>query len=98
DFDEAFRTVDVILTPTAPEVAFKIGEKSSDPLKMYLADVFVGPTSLAGLCALSVPCGFVDGLPVGMQLIGPRMHEEIPLQFGHQFQQVTTWHLENPTI
>ncbi len=98
DFDEAFKKVDVIMTPTAPETAFKLGEKSADPLKMYLSDVFVSPASLAGVCALSVPCGFVEGLPVGLQIIGPRMREELPLRFGHHYQQVTNWHTQHPAL
>lgn len=98
DFDEAFKKVDVIMTPTAPETAFKVGEKSADPIKMYLSDVFVSPASLAGLSALSVPCGFAEGLPVGLQIIGPRLAEELPLRFGHQYQQVTDWHKQHPVL
>lgn len=98
DFDEAFKQVDVIMTPTTPEVAFKFGDKTNDPLKMYLSDAFVGPASLAGLCALSVPCGFVEGLPVGLQIIGPRLREELPLRFGHHFQQVTSFHTQHPAL
>ncbi len=98
DFEEAFKKVDVIVAPTSPEVAFKLGEKTNDPMKMYLADIFVGSASLAGVCSLSVPCGFVKGLPVGMQFIGPRLREEVPLMFGHQFQQITNWHTQHPLI
>lgn len=98
DFDEAFKKVDVIMTPTTPEVAFKLGDKTNDPLKMYLSDAFVGPASLAGLCALSVPCGLVDGLPVGLQIVGPRLHEELPLRFGHHYQQVTSFHTQHPAL
>jgi len=98
DFDEAFKKVDVIMTPTAPETAFALGAKSADPLKMYLSDIFVSPASLAGLAALSVPCGFVDGLPVGLQIIGPHLREDLPLRFGHQFQQTTDWHTKHPAL
>lgn len=98
DFEEAFQSVDIIAAPAAPEIAFKVGEKTSDPLSMYLADIFVIPASLAGIPALSVPCGFSENLPVGLQLIGPKNHEEIPLQFGHQFQLVTEWHKRHPNI
>lgn len=98
DFDRAFEQVDVIATPTAPETAFRIGEKTDDPLKMYLSDAFVGPPSLAGVCALSVPCGFVDGLPVGLQIIAPRLAEDRALHVGHQFQQHTTWHTQHPIV
>lgn len=98
DFTEAFKEVDVIAAPTASEVAFKLGEKTNDPMKMYLADIFMIPAPLAGIPALSVPCGFVDNLPVGLQLIGPYLREEIPLQFGYQYQQLTGWHNEHPNI
>lgn len=98
DFDAAFEKVDVIVTPTTPEVAFPIGAKSTDPLKMYLSDIFVSPASLAGLSALSIPCGFEGGLPVGLQIIGPRLKEELPLRFGHQFQQATNFHQQHPAL
>jgi aspartyl-tRNA(Asn)/glutamyl-tRNA(Gln) amidotransferase subunit A len=98
DFDEAFKNVDVIMTPTTPEVAFKLGDKTTDPIKMYLSDAFVSPASLAGVCALSVPCGFVEGMPVGLQIIGPRLKEELPLRFGHQYQQITNWHTQHPAL
>ncbi len=87
DFTNAFENVDVILTPTSPHTAFKIGEKRDDILSMYLADVFVAPSALAGLPSLSVPVGSTDeGLPVGMQIIGPRMRDETVLQVGHQLE------------
>ncbi len=98
DFDTVFEKVDILATPTAPEIAFKLGDKTSDPLKMYLSDAFVTPASLAGVCALSVPCGFVEGMPVGLQLMGPRMREELPLRAGHHFQQITSWHTHHPSL
>ncbi|GMR19192.1 MAG: Asp-tRNA(Asn)/Glu-tRNA(Gln) amidotransferase subunit GatA [Patescibacteria group bacterium] len=81
DFDEAFKSVDVILTPTTPTTAFKIGKKS-DPLSMYLSDVFTIPANLAGLPGLTVPAGVADGLPVGVQLVGPRFSEELLFKVG----------------
>lgn len=99
DFAHAWKSVDMILTPTAPITAFKIGEKAADPLQLYLADIFVAPSSLAGVPALSVPCGFDrDGLPIGMQLIGPRMAESRVLQLGHQYQRATDWHTRVPNL
>lgn len=98
DFDEAFKEVDVILTPTMPETAFALGAKINDPLKMYLSDIFSVPVSLAGLPALSVPCGLINNLPVGLQIIGPRLKEEVPLNFGWHFQAATKWHAQHPNI
>jgi aspartyl-tRNA(Asn)/glutamyl-tRNA(Gln) amidotransferase subunit A len=99
DFTHAWESVDVLLTPTSATTAFKIGEKSNDPLAMYLTDAFVSPASIAGVPGLSVPCGFDrDGLPVGLQIIGPRMAESRVLQFGHQYQLVTDWHTRVPHL
>jgi len=98
DFDKAFEKVDVILTPVAPAPAFKLGEKIGDPLKMYLEDIFTIPASLAGLCGLSVPAGFKDGLPVGMQLLGKKFDEKTILRVGHQFQMATDYHLQKPKL
>jgi aspartyl-tRNA(Asn)/glutamyl-tRNA(Gln) amidotransferase subunit A len=78
--------------------AFKIGEKSDDPLQMYLADIFTIPASLAGICGLSIPAGFVDNLPVGVQLLGNRFDEKTILRAGHQYQQVTDFHLQKPVL
>ncbi|MBI2989660.1 MAG: Asp-tRNA(Asn)/Glu-tRNA(Gln) amidotransferase subunit GatA [Candidatus Magasanikbacteria bacterium] len=86
DFEKAFQNVDLIITPTSPFPAFKIGEKKDDVLAMYLADIFVSPASVAGLPALSAPAGNTKaGLPVGMQIIGPRLKEDLVLNFAHQF-------------
>jgi aspartyl-tRNA(Asn)/glutamyl-tRNA(Gln) amidotransferase subunit A len=85
EFDAVFHDVDVILTPTAPTTAFKIGEKK-DPLAMYLSDVYTTPASLAGLPAISVPCGEVDGLPVGLQIIGPQFYDEFIFEIGNDFE------------
>jgi len=99
DFVQAFKKVDAILTPTSPTPAFKIGEKTDDPLKMYLSDIFTIPTNLAGLPALAVPCGFSnDGLPLGLQLIGKHLDEETLFQLGHVYEQATDWHLRRPSL
>ena len=96
DFTEAFKSVDLIAGPTAPSVAFKLGEKSSDPLAMYAADVNTVAVNLAGLPAISLPAGFSQGLPVGLQLIAPAFAEARLLSAGRQLQQATDWHLRKP--
>ncbi|KWR88255.1 Asp-tRNA(Asn)/Glu-tRNA(Gln) amidotransferase subunit GatA [Cupriavidus sp. IDO] len=97
DFQRAFAQCDVIMGPVAPTVAWKLGEKTSDPLQMYLADIFTLSTSLAGLPGMSVPCGFGEGnMPVGLQLIGNYFDEARLLQTAHAFQQATDWHLRRP--
>ncbi len=98
DFDRAFEKVDVILTPTSPTTAFKIGEKVSDPLQMYLSDIFTISVNLAGVPAISVPCGFVDGLPVGLQIIGRPFDEVCILQVAYAYEQATDWHIKRPAI
>ncbi|PLX95940.1 MAG: Asp-tRNA(Asn)/Glu-tRNA(Gln) amidotransferase GatCAB subunit A [Desulfuromonas sp.] len=93
DFLTAFEKVDVLLTPVAPTPSFRLGEKTDDPLKMYLSDIFTIPVNLAGTCAMSLPCGISEeGLPIGMQLIGRPFGEEILLQAAHAFEQATPWH------
>lgn len=93
DFDEAFKTVDVIATPTAPTAAFKIGEKSADPLQMYLSDIFTISVNLAGIPGISVPCGFTSGnLPIGLQLLGKHFDEESILHAAFAYEQATEWH------
>ena len=96
DFKKAFEQVDVILGPTTPEPAFKIGEKTADPVTMYLSDIYTISINLAGLPAISVPCGFSGGLPVGMQLIGNYFEEDKLLNFAHQYQLDTDWHKQCP--
>ncbi len=98
DFANAFEKVDVMISPTMPEIAFKKGEKTTDPLKMYLADVFTGSASLAGLSALSVPCGFSQNMPIGMQIIAPRLAEDIALHAGHIYQKNSDWHTRHPAV
>jgi len=88
EFDQAFEKAEVLATPVSPFPAFDLGAKKDDPLEMYLADIFVCPASLAGLCGLSLPCGKTKaGLPIGLQLIGPRLKEDRVLNVGHQFEQ-----------
>ena len=96
DFKKCFETVDIIVCPTAPTPAFRLGEKVDDPVQMYLNDIYTIGVNLAGLPGASVPCGLVDGLPVGLQLIGPAFGEKAVLNFAHQYQQQTDWHLKAP--
>ncbi len=96
DFARAFAGVDVIAGPTTPDVAFRIGEKADDPLAMYAADINTVAVNLAGLPAISVPCGFVDGLPVGLQLIGPAWGEASLFAAAHGYQQISDWHFRTP--
>jgi len=96
DFVEAFKSVDLIAGPTTPTVAFKLGEKSNDPLAMYAADVNTVAVNLAGLPAISLPAGFSAGLPVGLQLIAPAFAESALLAAAHQFQLATDWHTREP--
>ena len=99
DFDDAFRSVDVILTPTAPTPAFKIGEKSSDPLQMYLSDIFTISVNLAGIPGLSMPCGFTtSGLPIGLQVLGRHFDEETVLKAAWAYEQATDWHTRKPAL
>jgi aspartyl-tRNA(Asn)/glutamyl-tRNA(Gln) amidotransferase subunit A len=99
DFESAFESVDVIAAPVAPTTAFRIGEHSEDPLAMYLEDVFTLPANLAGVPGMSFPVGFDNqGLPVGMQLMGPHFREEILFEVAHAYQQATDWHKKKPTI
>jgi aspartyl-tRNA(Asn)/glutamyl-tRNA(Gln) amidotransferase subunit A len=96
EFRRAFQDVDLLLCPTSPTVAFGIGDKASDPITMYLNDIYTIGANLAGLPALSMPCGFAGGLPVGVQLIGPHFGEAKLLNAAHQYQQATDWHLRAP--
>ncbi|PJF46725.1 MAG: Asp-tRNA(Asn)/Glu-tRNA(Gln) amidotransferase GatCAB subunit A [Candidatus Thermofonsia Clade 3 bacterium] len=97
DFEQAFSHVDIIAAPVSPTTAFPLGAKIDDPIQMYLADVFTLPVSLAGICGISIPCGFDrDGLPVGLQLIGPAFGEQRVLEVAHVFQQTTDFHLQKP--
>jgi aspartyl-tRNA(Asn)/glutamyl-tRNA(Gln) amidotransferase subunit A len=96
DFEGALRTCDVVATPTTPSPAFRIGERTADPLQMYLEDIFTVPANLAGIPGLSLPCGLVSGLPVGLQLLGRPFDESTLLRAGHAYQQGTSHHLAVP--
>ena len=100
DFLKAYETVDAIITPTTPTAAFKAGEKSDDPLQMYLSDIFTISCNLAGICGVSLPCGFTQNpkLPIGLQLLGKPFGEETLLKIAHAYEQSTTWHREKPTL
>jgi len=96
DFEQAFEGCDVIATPTSPETAFRLGEKASDPLRMYLSDVYTVSAPLAGIPCISVPCGEAEGLPVGLQLIGPALGEAVVLRAADAYQRVTDHHERRP--
>lgn len=99
DFEKAFEKVDVIAAPVSPTTAFKIGEKVSDPLAIFLTDVFTVSLNLTGMCGISVPCGFDDdSMPIGLQLIGPHMGEEIILRAAYAYEQSTEWHKYKPKL
>jgi aspartyl-tRNA(Asn)/glutamyl-tRNA(Gln) amidotransferase subunit A len=103
DFAKAFGQVDALISPTTPEVAFRLGERSADPLRMYMADVFTIPASLAGICGISMPCGFAktaEGtmLPIGMQLLGQRLDEGRILQIANAYEKSTPWHQKKPRL
>ena len=96
DFTKVLSEVDVIMGPTTPHPAFKLGEKSSDPVSMYMEDIFTISLNLAGLPGMSVPCGTVNGLPTGLQIIGDYFAEQKLLNVAHQFQLATDWHKQSP--
>lgn len=96
DFLDTFKTVDLIIGPTVPEVAFEFGAKSNDPVSMYLSDIYTIAVNLAGLPAMSIPCGFANDMPVGLQLIGPDLSEEKLLNSAFSYQLATDWHQKKP--
>ncbi len=99
DFDDAFKRCDALVTPTAPTTAFRIGEKTGDPLQMYLSDIYTLSINLAGLPALSLPCGFdSEALPIGMQIIGKHFDEATILRIAYAYEQATEWHKQKPTL
>jgi len=98
EFDRAFEKYDALVTPTSPTVPFKIGEKVDDPLQMYLSDVCTMPVNIAGLPAISIPAGFDNGLPVGLQIIGKPFSEETILKIAYAYEQATEWHKQKPKI
>lgn len=98
EFEEMFKKVDCLATPTAPTVAFKLGEKMADPLMMYLSDIYTVPANIGGICAISVPCGFDGGLPVGFQIMGRPFDEETIFKVAYQYEQTTDWHQQKPPL
>ncbi len=98
EFDQTFEKYDALVTPTSPTVPFKIGEKVDDPLQMYLSDVCTLPINIAGVPAISIPAGFADGLPIGMQIISKPFAEETILKIAHAYEQATDWHKKKPSI
>ena len=98
EFDQAFEKFDALVTPTSPTGPFKIGEKVDNPVQMYLSDVCTLPINIAGLPAISIPAGFADGLPIGMQIIGPPFSEETLLRIAYAYEQATDWHKRRPSI
>ena len=98
EFAEAFQKVDLLATPVSPTVAFRIGEKADDPLAMHASDICTVPINIAGIPGVSVPCGFVDGLPVGLQLLGPHLSEPTMLRAAYTYQQATDWHTRHPVL
>ncbi len=98
DFDRAFEKYDVLITPTSPTVAFKLGERTDDPLAMKLADVCTIPVNMAGLPGISIPCGFDKGLPIGLQIIGKALDEATLLRVAYTYEQATEWHKQKPKL
>jgi len=98
DFDEAFKKVDIIIAPVSPTPPFKLGEKIDDPLKMYLSDVYTVTANLVGIPGLAIPAGFVNNLPVGIQILGPQFSEELLFQVGYAYEQATKWHQRRPKL
>ena len=97
DFEDAFRQGDVIVAPTAPTPAFRIGEKTEDPLQMYLSDIFTIPVNIAGIPGISIPCGFSrENLPIGLQMMGKHFDEGMLLRVAYAFEQNTDFHLKKP--
>ena len=98
DFEKAFEKVDVIVGPVSPTTAWNLGDKVDNPLKMYLSDIYTISANLAGIPGLSVPCGFSEGLPVGLQILGKQWDEETILRAGFVYEQATEWHKEKPSL
>lgn len=91
DFDKAFKEVDVLVSPTTPTIAFKLGERVDDPVAMYKADLLTAPANIAGIPAISVPCGLVDNMPVGLQIMGPQLSESLVMRVAHNYEQSVDW-------
>lgn len=96
DFEEAYKKVDVIITPVSPTLPWKLGEKMDDPLQMYLSDIFTVHANLTGHPGLAIPIGFIDGLPIGMQILGPHFREDLLYKVGHAYEQANPWWKEKP--
>ena len=98
DFENAYKKIDAIIAPVSPTPPWKLGEKINDPLKMYLSDIFTVTANLAGIPGLAIPAGFISGLPVGIQILGPQFSEHRLFQIGHQYEQATKWRKEKPKL
>ena len=99
DFDKAFAECDVIMGPTSPTPAFKIGEKTDDPLAMYLSDIYTISCNLAGIAGISIPCGFTkSGLPIGLQILAPPFAEEKLLRIARMYEKATDWHMRRAKV
>lgn len=98
DYDQAFQSCQALITPTTPTTAFRIGEKADDPLQMYLADICTLSLNLSGNCGISIPCGFANGLPIGLQIMGNAYDEETILRVAFAYEQATDWHLRSPAL
>jgi aspartyl-tRNA(Asn)/glutamyl-tRNA(Gln) amidotransferase subunit A len=98
EFDKAFEKYDALVTPTSPMVPFKLGERLEDPMQMYLSDICTLPVNIAGIPAISIPAGFVDNLPIGMQIIGKPFSEETLLRIAFAYEQATDWHKRRPPL
>ena len=98
EFAEAFQRVDLLAAPTSPTAAFGLGERTADPVQMYRSDICTLPVNIAGIPAISIPCGFVEGLPVSLQLMGPHLSEPTLLRAAHAYQQATDWHTRHPAL
>jgi aspartyl-tRNA(Asn)/glutamyl-tRNA(Gln) amidotransferase subunit A len=99
DFDQAFANCDVVLGPTSPTAAFKIGERTANPLSMYLSDIYTISCNLAGIAGISIPCGFTkSGLPIGLQILGPPFEEEKMLRIARMHERATDWHTRRPKL
>jgi aspartyl-tRNA(Asn)/glutamyl-tRNA(Gln) amidotransferase subunit A len=98
DFDEAFKKYDVLITPIAPTLPFKIGENIKDSITMYLGDICTVTINLVGIPGIAIPCGFIDGLPVGMQILGKPFSEELLFNVAHKFEQSNDFHLRKPEV
>ena len=98
EFEEAFRRYDVLVAPTSPTVAFPLGQKMADPVQMYLSDICTIPVNIAGIPAISIPCGLAQGLPVGLQIMGPVLSEAMLLRVAYAYEQATDWHTMKPPL